>query len=254
MRLSAAIITKNEERQLPGLLHALASVDEVVVVDSQSTDRTVEIARQHGAKALVRPFDTYARQRNYALEHTTGDWVLSIDADERPTSRLLSEVRQRMTDTRYAAYRVGVRSTIFGRRLRFSGLQNERHVRLFRREAARWTGDVHEDLVVHGRVGSLQHGLEHYTLPDLHAFLAKMHRYTRLAASERVAAGIAPRPGARWYGATREVFRRLLVKQGLLDGPAGWAFGLLSGLSEWVLASQHARLWAARDLLTKGDA
>jgi hypothetical protein len=95
-------------------------------------------------------------------------------------------------------------------------------------------------------VGRLDAWLEHDTLPDLHAFLVKMERYTTLEARARVAAGRAPRGRDRWLAPSREIFRRLVWKQGVLDGPAGWAFSLLSGLSEWVLADKHRQCWEAR--------
>jgi hypothetical protein len=243
--ITAAIIAANEARNLEDLLPRLDWVDEIVVVDGGSSDRTARVARSHGARVRWRPFDTFAGQRNAALQSAAGDWVFSIDADERPTPGLGREIRRRIAGARHAAFRVPIRSSIFGRRLRFCGTQDDRPIRLFRRQTARWVGEVHEVLRVSGRVGRLRHGLEHRTIPDLHAFLSKMHRYTALEAHQRVAAGRAPRRRQRWTAPAREVLRRLVWKQGLLDGPAGWAFCLLSGLSEWVLASRHRRLWLA---------
>jgi hypothetical protein len=241
--ITAAIIALNEEEKLPGLLERLDWVDEIVVVDGGSHDATVRLARRHGCRVVSRTLDSFARQRNFAIQIAAGDWVLSIDADERPTPRLIDEVRGRIADCRQQAFRVPIRSTIFRRPLRWSGTQDDCPVRLFRRQSARWMGDVHEVLAVAGRVGRLQHWLEHETLPDLPAFLAKIDRYTTLEAAARVAAGRGPAGYAPWLAPPREVFRRLFWKQGLLDGPAGWAFCLLSGLSEWVLSGKHRRLW-----------
>ena len=118
-------------------------------------------------------------------------------------------------------------------------------MRLFRRGSARWVGSVHEVLRVSGRVGRLRGWLEHRALADLDAFLVKMRRYTTLEAKGRVAAGRRPRRHQAWIAPAQEVFRRLVWKQGFLDGPAAWAFCLLSGLSQWVLAREHRRLWEA---------
>ena len=243
--LSAAIITLNEEQALPGLLQRLDWVDEIVVVDGGSRDATVQIARSSGCRVTVHPFDSYARQRNRALDLARGDWVFSIDADERPTPSLAAEIRGKLASRRRSAYRVGIRSRIFGRPVRFSGTQDDRPIRLFRRGAARWSGDVHEVLRVSGRVGRLQGWLDHETLPDLTAFLAKMNRYTSLEARQRVAGGRSPRWRDAWLAPGMEVFRRLIWKQGCFDGPEGWAFCLLSGLSHWVLARKHRHLWRA---------
>ncbi len=223
-RITAAIIALNEERHTPYLLASLTWVDEIVFVDGGSFDRTAEFAAAHGARVFQHAFDTYAQQRNRALDLATGDWVLSIDADERVTPSLAKEIRRCVCDTRRAAYRTPIRSRIFGRRFRFSGTQDDRPIRLFRRDAARWQGDVHETLCVQGEVGWLCDWLEHDTLPDLTAFLGKMERYTTLAAQRRVAEGRRPRWSDRWLAPAREVMRRLIWKQGWLDGPEGWAF------------------------------
>jgi glycosyltransferase involved in cell wall biosynthesis len=243
--ITAAIIALNEERNLAGLLPQLDWADQIVLVDGGSTDRTLRIARRYGCRVALRSLDTYARQRNYALKLATGDWVLSIDADERPTEAFITEMRDAAAQTRSAAYRVPIHSTIFGRRLRWSGTQDDRPVRLFRRGAASWIGDVHEVLQVNGRIGRFRHGFDHQTLPDLDSFLTKVHRYTWLQAQARVAAGRLPRACDLWLAPLREVFRRLIWKRGLLDGPEGWSFCLLSGLSEWILAQRHRRLWQA---------
>ncbi len=249
--LSVIIIAQNEERNLPGLLRTLNWADEIVVVDGGSSDATLSIARSYGAKTFARPFDNFARQQNYALSLAGGDWVISLDADERPTPAMVREIRRAALDERYAAYRVRVRSSIFGRRMRFSGTQDDRQVRLVRRGKARWAGEVHETLEADGLVGQLHSWLDHDPLPDLPAFLTKMNRYTTLAAEARVAALRPPRRRDAWLAPAREVFRRLIWKQGLWDGPEGWAFCLLSGLSEWVLADKHRHLWAARTSLVR---
>lgn len=246
VRLSAIVITLDEQERLPGLLASLNWVDEVIVVDGGSRDATVEIARQSGCRVAMRRFDDYASQRNHALEIAGGDWVLSVDADERPKPQMASEVRRRIGTSREVAFRVPIHSHIFGRRLRFSGTQDDRPIRLLRRRHARWIGQVHETVSVSGRVGCLKHGLDHQTLRDLPSFLTKMNRYTALEAQSRIAAGKPPRRRDLWLRPGIEVARRLFWKQGCFDGPEGWAFCTLSGLSEWVLASRHRRLWSAQ--------
>ena len=242
-RITAAIIVQDEAANLRELLPRLDWVDEIVVVDGGSNDATEQVARSFGCRVAVRSFDTFARQRNHALQLAGGDWVLSIDADERPTRCLAAEIRRRITQARWTGFRIPIRSSIFGRAVRRSGTQDDLPVRLVRRDSARWTGDVHEVLQVLGRVGRLENWLQHRTLPSVEAFMTKMNLYTTLAAEARVSAGQRPRLSDALIGPAREVARRLVWKQGILDGPAGWRFCLLSGLSECVLAKKHRHLW-----------
>jgi glycosyltransferase involved in cell wall biosynthesis len=243
--LTAAIITLNEARNLPGLLDSLAWTDEIVVVDGGSTDATAKIAEARGCQVTIRRFDGFASQRNFARAMARGQWVLSIDADERPTAALAAEIRRRTAQDGFEAFHLPIRSRIFGRAFRRSGTQDDRPVRLFRRDSACWVGAVHEVLRVSGRVGMLQNWLTHETLPDLATFLAKMDRYTTLEAEARMAAGRTPRLGDLCLAPWVEVFRRLIWKQGCFDGPEGWTFCGLSGWSQWVLARKHRRRWAA---------
>ncbi len=241
--LTVAIIAQNEARNLAELLPSFRWADEILVVDGGSRDETVALARRHGCRVIERRFDHFAAQRNCALQHAHGDWVLMIDADERPTERFVRELRRRIGSESAAAYRVPIRSRIFGRAMRYAGTQDDRPIRLVQRDGAHWTGDVHEVCQVVGRVANLAAGLEHCTLPDVSAFFAKMHRYTALAARARVDQGIPPQPWEPWLGPPRELFRRLVWKLGVLDGPAGWAFCALSALSVWVGAREHRRQW-----------
>jgi len=241
--VSATVIALDEEQNLRELLPRLDWVDEVVLLDGGSRDATLEVARAFGCRVASRRFDGFARQRNHALSLATSDWVLSIDADERPTAALVGEIRWRLAHPRASGFRVPIRSTVLGRPLRRCGTQDDVPVRLARRGAAHWRDEVHERLHVDGRVGRLRHWLTHRTQSDLNEFLVKMHRYTNLDAETRVVAGRRPRTTDRWLAPAREVFRRLIYKQGLLDGPAGWGFCLLSGWYEFVLADKHRRLW-----------
>lgn len=244
--ITVALIAKDEAANLMELLPGLDWADQVVVVDGGSCDDTVRVAEAHGCQTIVHSFDTFAEQRNRALDLSRGTWVLSLDADERPTPRLVREIRQMAQRGRHAAYRIPIRSEILGRAVRRGGTQDDRPVRFFRRDLARWKGDVHEVLEVDGRIGELKAWLEHRTLPTYSAFLEKIDRYTTLEAAARVRQGRRPAVHESLVAPAREVFRRLVYKLGFLDGPAGWQFALLSGYSEWVLARRHRQLWAAR--------
>lgn len=237
--VTVAIIALDEESHLSRLLPQLAWADELVVVDGGSRDRSVEIARHAGAEVVERRFDCFAAQRNAALDAARGEWIFFIDADERPTPSLVAEIRRRIAVDAVNGFRVPIRSTIFGRRFRFSGTQNDAPLRLMRRGAGRWGGAVHERFEISGGVGRLAAHLEHYTLPNIAAFHRKMDRYTTLEAEARLARGVPPSACDLWLRPALEVFRRLIWKQGWLDGPEGWRFCFLSGLSEFTLARKH---------------
>jgi glycosyltransferase involved in cell wall biosynthesis len=246
--LSIAVIAQNEAGRLARLLPLLRFADELLVVDGGSTDDTVGVARAAGAVVVRRPFDEFAAQRNAALDTAHGDWVLFVDADECPTPRLIAELPHRLAAQNYSGYRVPIRSTIFGRPFRFSGTQHDLPLRLVRRGAGRWAGAVHERFTTGGAVGRCEFALRHETLPSYPSFMTKMRRYTTLEARSRVRQGRPPKRADRWLRPPLEMFRRLVWKQGWLDGPPGWLFCLLSGMSEWVLATEHRRLWSQRAL------
>ncbi|QGJ70990.1 Glycosyl transferase [Planctomycetales bacterium 10988] len=241
-QLSVVLITRNEAAHLRELLPLLAWADEVIVLDSGSTDDTVAIAKEYRAVAQVRPFDTFADQRNAACDLARGEWILSIDADERPSTGMPAEIRRHMETTNLTAFRIRIKSHIFGHPMAFGGTQDDRPIRLFRKDHACWEGSVHEVLRVDGEVGHLATTLTHYTLPTLDAFCEKVHRYTALEAKSRCDAGKQAIWGSGLYAACREIFRRLIWKQGWRDGPIGWAFCMLSGWSEWELIRKHRRL------------
>jgi glycosyltransferase involved in cell wall biosynthesis len=184
-RVSILILAKNEEENLPGCLASVSWADEViVVVDRASRDATREIAYDRADLVLERTFDDFASQRNAALMRASGDWVFAIDADERATPELASEVHRLTSDPDQPqnGFRVPIHSVILGRSFRFSGTQHDWPLRLFRRGAGRWVGAVHETVDLKGSHGRLAHALQHRTIPDMRTFLRKVNEYTTLEA------------------------------------------------------------------------
>ncbi|MBI3466770.1 MAG: glycosyltransferase family 2 protein [Planctomycetes bacterium] len=234
--LSANLITLDEERNLAPCLQSLAWVDEMVVVDGGSRDRTVEIARRYTDRVLVHTFDDYASQRNRALDESRGEWVISIDADERVPVELAREIRRMVADAtpHMSGFWVPIRSRIFGRRFRFSGTQGERKMRLFRGDRARWHGPVHETVTLHGPTGQLRHAIEHESTPDLETYFRKLERYSSLEA-ERIRAGCdSPAWWRPWLLPLWTFARLYLGNLGVFDGPEGLRFCALSGLGTWM--------------------
>ncbi len=245
-RVSVLILAKNEAENLPTCLATVTWANEViVVVDRASRDATQAIAQRGADLVAVRTFDDFANQRNAALGLASGEWVFAIDADERATPELAAEVRRLTSDPKqpFTGFRVPIRSVILGRPFRYSGTQYDRPLRLFRRDAGRWVGTVHETVDIHGTIGQLKNALQHRTIPDMQTFLRKINEYTTLEAIK------IEREGRRFRAADLAVrpawtFVKLYVgKQGFRDGLEGLAFCALSGLS---VAARH---WKHRELL-----
>ena len=167
--ISAILITYNEEADLPEALASLRGVaDEVVVVDSGSTDRTREIAQEMGARVVVRPFTNFGEQKNFAAAQASNEWLLSIDADERLNAELREAIAAwKQTQPQFPAYEINRQPNYLGGWIRHSGWYPEYCVRLYRRDAARFVGALHESVHVDGRVGRLPGNILHYTIRSL---------------------------------------------------------------------------------------
>lgn len=229
--LSAILIVQNEEAYLADCLASLAGVaDEIVVLDGGSTDRTVAIAESKGARVQHRPFDDFGRQKQAVLDLAMGDWVLSIDADERLTPALAREILAviRSPDA-LEGYEIRRELIYLGRRLRFGGTRNDWVLRLAHRAHARFSDAVvHERMLVNGRTGRLHAPMDHVKYHSLTEHVQSMDHYTGLMARERYAAG-------RRFSMLHllripaEIWSRLILKGGILDGRIGVIHAAMSG-------------------------
>jgi glycosyltransferase involved in cell wall biosynthesis len=221
--LSATLITYNEQRDLPQALTSLAGLaDEIVVVDSGSTDRTCELARQAGARVIARPFNGFDAQKNFAAEQAAHEWVLSLDADEAISPELRASLlawKQAVPDA--AAYQVGRRTNYLGEWIRHSGWYPEYHVRLYRRDRARFAGRLHESVRVDGATGRLAGDLLHYTVRTLEEHYAKLEVFTTLAAEDLFARGRRSWRMGMYFAAPWAFLNRVLLRRGFLDGYRG---------------------------------
>lgn len=221
--LSAVLIVLNEEAYLTECLASLQGLaGEIVVLDGGSTDRTVAIAESHGARVQHRPFDDFGRQKQAALDLAMGEWVLSIDADERVTPALADEIRRVVADpTSVEGYLIRRDLVYMGTRLRWGGTQNDWVLRLARRTAARFTdAPVHERLVVEGREERLAAPMTHLKYRTLAEHVATIDHYTTMMARDRHA------QGRRFsmlhvFRIPAELWTRLVLRLGILDGRLG---------------------------------
>src|SRR5438067_13781507 len=188
MKISATIITFNEERNIARVIESLRCCDEILVLDSGSNDRTVEIATKLGARVVEASWHGYAAQKNIAAELATYDWILSLDADESLSEALEAEIWHiKKSDPEFDGYTMPRLAQYLGRWILHSGWYPDRKVRLFDRRKAKWIGKfVHESVHVEGRIGHLEANLLHFTCDSLSEHLKSMDRYTTLAAEELV--------------------------------------------------------------------
>jgi glycosyltransferase involved in cell wall biosynthesis len=241
-KLSVTVITKNEAADLGAALASVAWADEIIVVDSHSTDETVAIARQHTDRVIVRDWPGYIDQKNYAAASASYDWILSVDADERATPALASEIRTLMAGApRDAAFRIPRVTWHLGRWVRTTDWYPDYQVRLYDRRSAEWTGRyVHEALTVRGVTGQLRGELQHYAYRDIADHLETIDRYTTYAARQMREAGtrvsvlqIAGHPPLAFL-------RNYIARGGIRDGVPGL---VISALNAYYVFLKFAKLW-----------
>lgn len=246
MSLSVVIITKNEAAHIVDCLDSVAFADEIIVLDSGSTDATRELARALGARVEVNvEWPGFGLQKNRALDLATGDWVLSLDADERVPPELAEEIQRVLADPAADGYRVARLSNFCGRWMRHSGWWPDHVLRLFRRESGRFSDDVvHEHVDLDGRVATLRGHLLHYPYASLELFIDKINRYSTDAALKAHARGrrttvLGPFGHGFWT-----FVRHYVLRRGFLDG---WQGLILAGMAATGSFYRYAKLfWLGR--------
>lgn len=234
-RLSVILIVRNEASRLAATLAAVRFADEIVVVDSGSTDETVAIARRH-ADTVIETTDWpgFGAQKNRALDAATGDWVLSIDADETVTPALAEEIRAVLVAPRHEVYALPRLSSFLGRPMRHGGWWPDYVPRLFRRGAARFSDDlVHERLVFEGPHGRLSVPLQHESIRDLDQMIDKMNHYTHAGAERLRRAGRQGSLRAAIGHGLWAFVRVYLLRRGFLDGREGFIMAVSSAESAY---------------------
>lgn len=230
LQITARVNTFNEEDNIAAALESVAWADEILVVDSFSTDRTVEIARRYTDRVVQHEFRSHGEQHNFADGLCRHDWVLVLDADERLTPELAAALqRVRASGTDLDGFRMARRAWYLGRWIGHSGWYPDWQTRLYRRAVTRWAGDPpHEEPKVSGRVGRLPGDLQHFTRRSLHEHVEIMNRYTDLASAARFRQGdqvsflrLALTPPAVF-------FRSYVLKQGFRDGWQGLVIAYLA--------------------------
>jgi glycosyltransferase involved in cell wall biosynthesis len=251
--LSVAIVTFNEEENLARTLASVAWADQILVVDSGSTDRTVEIARSFNATVLERPWPGFAAQKNFALSQCTGDWILSLDADEELSPELQQQIRQTLSAHPTAdAFYLNRRNLFLGRWIKHGGFYPDPKLRLFRRAAANFTHaprfenrPVHETMAFDGEASTLDYDIIHHAYPTLETYIEHMDRYSTLGCTLLVSAGKVSRSLPAFVSNVFVIPQLTFVwnyvfRLGFLDGREGLLLHLYhSTYTSW----KYAKAW-----------
>jgi glycosyltransferase involved in cell wall biosynthesis len=245
VKLTVTVITKNEAANIASALESVSWADELLVVDSHSTDETVAIARAHGARVEVRDWPGYAAQKNFASSLASNDWILSLDADERITPELAAEIKALMqAEPAARGYRIPRVTWYLGRWIRTTDWYPDRQLRLFDRRAGRW-GErrVHESFELDGASGELRAEIQHYAYRDMSHHLATIDRYTTLAAEQWREEGRTATPLDIAANPVFAFLRNYLLRGGFRDGTAGL---IVSILNSYYVFLKFAKLWERR--------
>jgi glycosyltransferase involved in cell wall biosynthesis len=240
MKITATIITLNEERNIARAIESLRCSDEILIVDSGSVDRTVELAEKLGARVIEAGWRGYAGQKNWAAGQASHDWILSLDADEALSEALEAEIwNLKKNGPRYDAYTVPRLARYLGRWILHSGWYPDRKVRLYDRRKAHWVGDfVHESVQSEGRVGHLESNLLHFTCDSLSEHLRTLDRYTTLAAQELAARKVKVPLSRVILDPAWTFTKTYFLQRGFLDGLEGLTIAYMAAFYTFLKYSK----------------
>ncbi|HWK94416.1 MAG TPA: glycosyltransferase family 2 protein [Pseudolabrys sp.] len=244
-RLSVIVIAKNEAANIGACLDSVAFADErIVVVDGGSSDGTAEIAAGKGARVIEHAFGGFGAQKNFALAQASGDWVFSIDADERVTPALASEMAQAMSESKADGFEMPRLSSFCGRQMRHSGWYPDYVLRLFKRGKARFSDDrVHERIMCDGPVARLRNDLLHEPVKRLEDALSRMDRYSTANAAMTVARGQRVSFSSGITHGLWSFFRTYILRGGFLDGREGFLLAVANAEGTYY---RYMKAWLAR--------
>lgn len=240
--ISALAITYNEESNIESYIESLSFADEIIIVDSYSTDQTVALAKKHHVTVVERKFDNFSAQKNYALSLAKNDWIVFFDLDEKISDTLANEIVTKVNSSNpLKAYKVKRNFYFMGKRIKYSGFQTDKVVRLFNKNYCKYNGNsVHETIVTSEKIGFLKNTSNHQTYKSFDNYNLKLSQYSKLQAEQLFKKNIRPnmyhflfRP---WYRFMHQYFLRL----GFLDGKEGFILCYVHGFSVF---KRYIQLW-----------
>lgn len=244
MKISAIVLTKNEGKNIADCLETLTWCDELIVIDDQSTDQTVTIAKKHHATVYSHQLaQDFSQQRNFALEKAKGDWVFFVDADERVTKELQQEIQKKLPKTSADGYYFKRYDYLWGKKVSHGEIGQLRLLRLFKKESNVWKGQVHETASIHGKTEELIYPLIHYPHPSISEFLTAINIYSSIRAEEL----FKQKKHVSWYEIIfypkAKFFQNYIFRQGFLDGIPGLILALMMSFHSFLVRGKLWQLW-----------
>lgn len=248
MKISAIIPTLNEEINIEQAIDSVSFADEIIVIDSYSTDNTVKLAKKHDVKIIQRVFDDFSRQKNFAITKAKYDWIYVLDADERVSPKLKKEILEvAEAPNDFVGYYVYRTFYFIDKKLKYSGWRNDKAVRLFNRKYCKYNGNlVHEVIKADGKLGFLKNKLDHFSYQSFNQYSNKLNRYAWLQARELQEKGLKLNPYHILIKPPFRFFLHYFLKLGFLDGFRGFIISVL--LSYGVLV-RYIKLWLLKHKL-----
>lgn len=240
-KISVVIITKNEEKNIEACLKSVNWVDEIVIVDSGSTDKTLEIADRYNCKIIETPWLGFAKTKQLAVDSAKNNWVLSMDADEVLSSKLQDFLKELKLNEHIFGYLIRRSTYYLGHKIKYSGWQGDYPLRLFDRNRGAFNDkDVHESVKVNGPVELIQHEILHYSFPDLETHLSKMSLYAELSANMMHKKGKRSSLPSAVIHCVAKFISMYIINMGILDGRYGF---LLAANSAYGVFLKYVKLW-----------
>lgn len=237
--LSGAIIIRNEEKMITDAIKSLAFCDEIIVVDDNSNDNSVKIAKQKGALVYTHSRNgNFSGLRNYALEKAKGDWILFIDADEEVSPELANEIIEVIKDDEYAGYMIKRTDIWWGKEIRHGEAGKSALLRLIKKDMGKWSGKVHEVLETHGETGTLKHALLHKPHQTLAEFIQHINDYSTLRAEELYEQKVKSSLFQIITYPSGKFLVNYFLKLGFLDGPQGFVYAFMMSFHSFLVRSK----------------
>jgi len=237
-KISAVILTKNEESNIVDCLESIGFVDEIIVIDDESIDRTVELSEMLGAKVILRKLKNFSDQRNFGLQKVTNDWVLSIDADEKISDSLKKEILEVVRRNEADGYYIKRDDYMWGKKLKHGEAKSIKIIRLAKRGNGKWSGKVHERWKINGQIGVLKNPIVHIPHPTIAEFIKEIDHYTTLRAEELGEDGVKSRLFAIILYPAGKFLLNYIAKQGYKDGIAGFVYAAMMSLHSFLVRSK----------------